>query len=184
MKYSLITLALAGLLTACGGGGGGDTAPSGSGSTSSTDSSTTGSDTTSSGTSNTTPLGMMTDTSGADVTIPPTVLSSATNMSEMVVPADFSYDSVDSQSVDIDISSYTTSKGYISIYGGFTQNDDGSYSADYNSRITSADVENGLASLTYPLADSQYYMLAEVFFYDGTTPIQTRINNEQSSWVW
>ncbi|WP_281543711.1 hypothetical protein [Grimontia sp. SpTr1] len=180
MKYSLITLALAGLLTACGGGGGGgETTSSGPTGTDSGTASTSDTATTS-----TTPLGMMTDTSGADVTIPPTVLSSATDMSEMVVPADFSYDAVDSQSVDIDISSYTTSKGYISIYGGFTQNDDGSYSADYNSRITSADVENGLASLTYPLADSQYYMLAEVFFYDGTTPIQTRINNEQSSWVW
>ncbi|USH04435.1 hypothetical protein K6Q96_22140 [Grimontia kaedaensis] len=178
MKHPIITLTLAGFLTACGGGGGEATSSGPAG----TDSGTAS--TSDTGTTSTTPLGMMTDTSGADVAIPPTVLSSATNMSEMVVPSGFNYNPVDSQSVSVDISSYSVSQGYISIYGGFTQNDDGSYSADYNSRITSADVENGLASLTYPLADSQYYMLAEVYFYDGTTPIQTRINNEQSTWVW
>lgn len=194
MNHSIPVFVLVSLLTACGGGGGdgnssGDVTSSGPSSTDSNtenETASTESITTSTGsaTTSTTPLEMMTDTSGEDINVPTTLLSSATQMSEIVVPEAFSYDSVSMQNVDIDITRYSTGRGYLSIYSVFSLNSDGTYRADYNSRITSANVENGLASLTYPLADSQYYMLAEIYFYDGTTPIQTRLNNEQSSWIW
>ncbi|OEE66709.1 hypothetical protein A1OO_13140 [Enterovibrio norvegicus FF-33] len=186
--YSIVTASLVLLLTACGGGGGDGGSASTSGSPTITDSATeaggsTTASNTSNGTSNPTPT-VLTGANPEVVDIPPTVTSDATQMSEMVVPNGFSYDPVVSQSLEVDISSYSISQAYVSIYGGFVENPDGSYSADYNSRITAKTLESGFGDVDYLLADSQYYMLAEVFFYDGTTPIQMRITNEQTQWVW
>lgn len=179
MKRKFLSISLIGFVTACGGGG--DSSPSASpDSEVIVDSATQDVGQT---TGNTASATMLTST-GLSVTIPPNVTSSATMMSEVSVPSDFNYNGVDIQNLSVDIRGYSLAKGYVSIYGAFEQNADGPYSADYNSRITSATVEAGLADLSYPLADSQYYMLAEVYFYDGSTPIQTRINNQQTSWIW
>ncbi|WP_407333608.1 hypothetical protein [Enterovibrio sp. 27052020O] len=192
MKYPLSIITLIGFLTACGGGGGGESTVGASSSPEVSDGDvvSSGSSTSPSASSDNVPsttstsLGMMTDTSVLEANIPPTVTSSATAMTNTIVPDTFSYNPVVTKNVLVDITSYNTSRAFISIYGAFTQNSDGSYTADYNSRIKAATMENGTISLDYLIADSQYYMLAEVFFYDGSMPIQTRITNEQTSWVW
>ncbi|MBE1275475.1 hypothetical protein EH171_11315, partial [Enterovibrio baiacu] len=88
------------------------------------------------------------------------------------------------QNFEVDIRGYSVSPAYISLYGEFMENDDGTFTANYNSRITSAPVEDGEATLDYVSSDSQYYVLAEVWYYDGTSPVQKRIPNTESSWVW
>ncbi|MDD1793280.1 hypothetical protein LRP50_09090 [Enterovibrio sp. ZSDZ42] len=190
--YPIAIASLAILLTACGGGGDGGSSST-SGTTVNTDSASVGSSSdSSSGGSSSTPsasdsapsASILTGANPQVVDIPPTVSSDATQMSEMVVEDNFSYDPVIAQSLEVDITAYSTSQAYVSIYGGFVENPDGSYSPDYNSRITAKTLEGGFGDVDYLLADSQYYMLAEVFFYDGTTPIQMRITNEQTDWVW
>ena len=176
MNKHLTVIAMITLITACGGGGdGGDVA--------SVTASDTASSTGSASTTSNAPS-MLVDTSGGVADIPETITSSATSMSETVVPDDFSYNPVLEQHFDVDIRGYSVSPAYISLYGEFTENDDGSFTADYNSRITSAPVEDGEATLDYVSSDSQYYVLAEVWFYDGTSPVQKRIPNTESSWEW
>ncbi|WP_028022320.1 hypothetical protein [Enterovibrio calviensis] len=186
--YPIVTVSLVLLLSACGGGSDGSTPTTSTTDSANTDSILTDSSTNtteSSGTDSTSPAAtILTGANPEVVDIPPTVSSDASQMSEMVVADNFSYDPVVAQSLEIDISAYSTNQAFVSIYGGFIENPDGSYSADYNSRITAKTLENGFGDVDYLLADSQYYMLAEVFFYDGTTPIQMRITNEQTRWVW
>ncbi|MEI8607637.1 hypothetical protein P4S70_00205 [Enterovibrio sp. Hal110] len=178
MNKPITIIALITLLTACGGGGdGGDVA-----SVTASDTGTANDSGSASSTSSA--PSMLVDTSGGVADIPETITSSATSMSETVVPDDFSYNPVLEQHFDVDIRGYSVSPAYISLYGEFTENDDGSFTADYNSRITSAPVEDGEATLDYVSSDSQYYVLAEVWFYDGTSPVQKRIPNTEASWTW
>ncbi|PML82169.1 hypothetical protein [Enterovibrio norvegicus] len=178
MNKHLTVIALITLLTACGGGGDGGDVASVTASDTGTANDSGSASTTSSAPS------MLVDTSGGVADIPETITSSATSMSETVVPDDFSYNPVLELNFDVDIRGYSVSPAYISLYGEFTENDDGTFTANYNSRITSAPVEDGEATLDYVSSDSQYYVLAEVWFYDGTSPVQKRIPNTESSWVW
>ncbi|MEZ8084187.1 hypothetical protein [Enterovibrio norvegicus] len=178
MNKHLTVIALITLLTACGGGGDGGDVASVTASDTGTANDSGSASTTSSAPS------MLVDTSGGVADIPETITSSATSMSETVVPDDFSYNPVLEQNFEVDIRGYSVSPAYISLYGEFTENDDGTFTANYNSRITSAPVEDGEATLDYVSSDSQYYVLAEVWFYDGTSPVQKRIPNTESSWVW
>ncbi|WP_283132564.1 hypothetical protein [Enterovibrio norvegicus] len=178
MNKHMTIIAMITLLTACGGGGdGGDVA-----SVTASDTGTANDSGSASTTSNA--PSMLVDTSGGVADIPETITSSATSMSETVVPDDFSYNPVLEQHFDVDIRGYSVSPAYISLYGEFTENDDGTFTADYNSRITSAPVEDGEVTLDYVSSDSQYYVLAEVWFYDGTSPVQKRIPNTESTWTW
>ncbi|MCC4798070.1 hypothetical protein BCT30_01300 [Enterovibrio norvegicus] len=178
MNKHLTVIALITLLTACGGGGDGGDVASVTASDTGTANDSGSASTTSSAPS------MLVDTSGGVADIPETITSSATSMSETVVPDDFSYNPVLEQNFEVDIRGYSVSPAYISLYGEFTENDDGTFTANYNSRITSAPVEDGEATLDYVSSDSQYYVLAEVWYYDGTSPVQKRIPNTESSWVW
>ncbi|MDD1779951.1 hypothetical protein LRP49_01960 [Enterovibrio sp. ZSDZ35] len=174
-KY-LSIIAMTALLTACGGGGDGDTTTTGI----STDNSP--SEEESSSSSNST--SMLVDTSGGVANIPATVGSSATSMSSMVVPDSFSYNPNVQQSFVVDVSGYAASNATITLYRNFSANNDGSYSADYNSRLVAAQLINGQGTVDIVNTTSQYYLLAEVWFDDGTTPIQKRIPNTETSWIW
>ncbi|OEE66944.1 hypothetical protein A1OO_14360 [Enterovibrio norvegicus FF-33] len=176
---SLITL-----LTACGGGGDGGDAVS----VTTTDDSGAFENPIAAGTledaNEPETLGMQVDNSGGLANIPTTVSSSATSMSATVVPDGFSYNPVLEQLFVVDIRGYSVSPAYITVYGEFTENDDGTFTAHYNSQIVAASLENGQTTLNYVSSDSQFYVLAEVWFYDGTNPVQKRIPNTESSWVW
>lgn len=124
------------------------------------------------------------DTTGGEVNIPPTIPSSATSMNTTIVPDDFSYNSAVEQKFTFDIRAYSTAPSYVSIYREFTQKEDGSFKAHYNSRIISAPLENGEGTLHYVSSKEQYYVLAEVWFYDHTNPIQKRIPNTDTQWIW
>lgn len=129
-------------------------------------------------------LEFLVDSSGGLANIPATIPSSATALNTTIVADDFSYNPLVEQHFIVDISGYSTAPAYLSFYGDFSENEDGTFTAHYNSRIISASLENGQVTLDYVSADSQYYVLAEVWFYDSINPLQKRIPNTDSSWVW
>ncbi|SKA62641.1 hypothetical protein [Enterovibrio nigricans] len=171
-KY-ISVIAMTALLTACGGGDG-ETVTTGV----TTDNSPQEEGTSSNSAS------MLVDTSGGVANIPATVGSSATSMSSMVVPNSFSYNPNVQQSFVVDVTGYAASNATITLYRNFSANNDGSYSADYNSRLVAAQLINGQGTVDIVNTTSQYYLLAEVWFDDGTTPIQKRIPNTDTSWIW
>ncbi|KXF83472.1 hypothetical protein ATN88_07035 [Enterovibrio coralii] len=177
-QISIVTLIA--LLTACGGGDGDGAVSTGTGSSTGTSNAPQDESTGTSSNSAT----MLVDTSGGEAVIPPTVTSSATSMSSMSVPSSFSYNPNVSQSFVVDVSGYAASNATITLYRAFTENNNGTYSADYNSSIATALLINGQGTIDIVNTTSQYYLLAEVWFDDGTSPIQKRIPNTDTSWIW
>ncbi|MGF1719302.1 hypothetical protein L4D20_04555 [Vibrio kyushuensis] len=163
IKWTALSIVFA--LTACGGGGGGE----GGGSSSSTGSSGSGS----AGSTST----IIEESSTESAVV-------ARTMQDLVVPDDFSYNPVMGHHFDVDISAYSSQRAYISVYGQFTVNQDGSYKPDFNSRITSTSLDNGTASLEFCISDSQSSVLAEIWFYDGSDPIQHQFTTAQNQWIW
>ncbi len=124
------------------------------------------------------------DSSGGEANIPPTISSSARTMNTTIVPDDFSYSLSVNKHFTLDIRAYSMSPAYVSIYREFSENDNGSFNAHYNSRIISASLENGQAMLNYVSSEDQYYVLVEVWFYGNTDPLQKRIPNTETNWTW
>lgn len=112
--------------------------------------------------------------------------STATSVDELNVPDGFSYNPASQHYLSIDISNYSTSKAYLSLYSEFVLSQDGSYYPNFNSRVASAPIESGTANLEYSLPSAQTTLLVEVQFYDGTTLIQHKFNVDSNShnWVW
>ena len=124
------------------------------------------------------------DTSSGEINIPPTIPSSAATMNTTIVPDGFSYNLSVNKQFTLDIRAYSISPAHVSIYGEFTENDDGSFKAHYNTRIISAPLENGQGILNYVSSEDQYYVLAEVWFYEETDPLQKRISSTETDWIW
>jgi hypothetical protein len=105
-------------------------------------------------------------------------------MTELNVPNDFSYDPVVTRSFVIDISSYSTDRAHASVYSQFNEQSDGSYLADYTSRVASSALINGAVSLDFVLTQSEPQILVEIWFYDGSEPLQQVFSIDQQQWVW
>ncbi|WP_295891028.1 hypothetical protein [uncultured Vibrio sp.] len=104
------------------------------------------------------------------------------SMNELSIPDGFSFNPIKDHSFDVDISNFSTQRAYVSVYGEYTEANDGSLQPDYSSRIASAPLTSGAAELKFCIADSQQLLLAEVWFYDGTDPLQVVVSANQTQW--
>ncbi|WP_047047898.1 hypothetical protein [Vibrio mexicanus] len=166
MNAKIITLVLIGALTGCGGGGGDEGGSAG-------DSGSTGDGGTP------TPV-----SSGSDVAAVSETEVELRTMSELSIPDGFSFNPVMGHKFDVDLSSLSTDRAYISIYSEFTQNSDGTYTPNYNSRVTSSSLSAGVASLDFCISEAQEQVLAEVWYYDGSEPVQQTFTQADTYWVW
>ncbi|MEZ9896417.1 hypothetical protein AB4525_00965 [Vibrio breoganii] len=147
------------MLTACGGGGGGSDSSSGAAQVDEPES------------GNDNPV----TESIANVQIP------QRSMQELAVPDDFDYNPTLSVDVIVDISGISTQRAYVSVYSEYQQSADGTLTPDYAYRIANGALNSGKGELNITYAQEYTSLLVEVWFYDGTEPLQriiTRDNNE------
>jgi hypothetical protein len=166
MKNYLIACVSVLALTACGGGGGGGSSDSGS--------SPSGDG------------GNPTDDTG---TTPPTTevvaeVVPSKKTSELVVPEGFSYDSVDVVEITVDVSSLSTNRAYLSVYAGYSGDINSGLQADYGTRIAESPLSAGVASMDFSTPQHIDQLLIEVWFYDGTDPIQQLVSTSDTSINW
>ena len=131
MKKSLaVILATAPLVLAgCGGGGGGG----GSASTPSPS----------------TPSAPATPSTPVTATPSPSpVTVQSYTMSDLVVPDGFDYSSVDQFDLDIDISSISTDRSFVTVYSRFSTRDDSTLKPDYSSKVIAGPLDNGVFAST------------------------------------
>ncbi|GLR06281.1 hypothetical protein [Vibrio hyugaensis] len=152
MKY-LITIIMGLALTACGGGGGGG------GGSSDNDSSTPP------------------PAPPAAVTVP----EEETTMQDLVVPEGFNYNPVKEGTLSVDISGFSSQRAHLSLYKEFQEDNSGNYKASYPSKVASIPLNNGQADFDFNMSDSQGDLLVEIWFYDGTDPIQRVISASDTS---
>lgn len=149
-----------GVLTACGGGSGGSSNSGGGGSSS-------------------TP----TVTETAEVTTPAQENAETRKTSELVVPDDFNYDPTDKLTVDVDISALTSDKAYLSVYSEFDEQG-GDFKPDYRHRVSGTPLANGKASMELTFPSQNQVLLAEVWFFDGSEPLQKLITVDDPSFYY
>ncbi|AYO17561.1 hypothetical protein D0812_24715 [Vibrio owensii] len=164
---ALITIIMGLALTACGGGGGGG----GGGNITPPPTQTTvpEEDTT-----------QQEETTEEETTV--TVEEDAT-MQDLVVPDDFSYNPVTEGTLNVDISGFSSQRAHLSVYKEFVENSSGNYDARYPSKVASVPLNNGTANVDFNVSDSQGSLLVEIWFYDGSDPIQKVITSGDNTWT-
>ncbi|PTP49226.1 hypothetical protein [Vibrio splendidus] len=174
MKKSLaVILAAAPLVLAgCGGGGGGG---GGSASTPSPSPSTPSTPATPSTPVTTTP-------SPSPVT--GAVAAQSYTMSDLVVPDGFDYSSVDQFDLDIDISSISTDRSFVTVYSRFSTRDDSTLKPDYSSKVIAGPLDNGVFASNFAAPVNHEALLIEIWFYDGQPPLQQVVSSGDSQIVW
>ncbi|MDH5889061.1 hypothetical protein [Vibrio splendidus] len=172
MKKSLaVILAAAPLVLAgCGGGGGG-----GGGSASTPSPSTPSTPATPSTPVTTTP-------SPSPVT--GAVAAQSYTMSDLVVPDGFDYSSVDQFDLDIDISSISTDRSFVTVYSRFSIRDDSTLKPDYSSKVIAGPLDNGVFASNFAAPVNHEALLIEIWFYDGQPPLQQVVSSGDSQIVW
>ncbi|BBM66477.1 hypothetical protein VA249_31230 [Vibrio alfacsensis] len=125
------------------------------------------------------------DSGGGSSSAPtPTVQSpKPERMQDLVVPHGFSYDPIVQGTLNVNISSFSSQRAHLSVYKEYKQNSSGGFNANYTSRIASAALKDGKTYINYTLSDSQGDLLVEVWFYDGTEPLQAIISPEEKDWI-
>ncbi|EEY38178.1 hypothetical protein [Vibrio mimicus] len=97
---------------------------------------------------------------------------SSVTTSQLNVPAEFSFNPVAQIEVKADISAYRTDRAFVAFYSQYTSSGNGTYQAVYESRIASSALTLGIATLSFSYPLSQSSLLAEIWFYDGSAPLQ------------
>ncbi|CAH6935760.1 conserved hypothetical protein [Vibrio chagasii] len=164
-KTMTVVLATAPLLLAgCGGGGGGSTAsPS--------------------------PSSPATPATPVTATPSPSPVASAAaeptyTMSDLVVPDGFDYSSVEQFDIDIDISSISTDRSFVTVYSRFSARDDSTLKPDYSSKVIAGSLNNGVFASNFASPVNHDSLLVEIWFYDGQPPLQKVVSSSNSQIVW
>ncbi|MFA0510802.1 MULTISPECIES: hypothetical protein [unclassified Vibrio] len=170
IKKSLaVILAAAPLVLAgCGGGGGGGSTSTASPSTPSTPA---------------TPSNPVTATPSPSPATSAVAAQSYT-MSDLVVPDGFDYNSVEQFDLNIDISSISTDRSFVTVYSRFSTRDDSTLKPDYSSKVIAGPLDNGVFASNFAAPVNHDALLIEIWFYDGQPPLQQVVSSGDSQIVW
>ncbi|HHX8275667.1 TPA: hypothetical protein ACVOYM_004052 [Vibrio diabolicus] len=125
------------------------------------------------------------DKSNDSATPPPaqtTVIVEEPSMQNLDVPDGFDYDPRLESSLAVDISGYSLQRAHLSIYKEYREDASGTYQAKYSSNIASAALTSGKANLDFSTSDSQDNLLVEIWFYDGSEPLQKVVSTGNTTW--
>ncbi|MPW36430.1 hypothetical protein [Vibrio sp. B1Z05] len=122
---------------------------------------------------------MLTEETSTEKNTPDTVI--LRSMQDLTVPEDFDYDPTRSMSLMVDISQFSTERAYISLYSQYKLAEDGRYIPDYAYRIANSSLNQGATEIDITYAQEYHSLLAEIWFYDGSEPLQYLINEEKNS---
>lgn len=103
---------------------------------------------------------------------------------DLVAPDGFSFNPISDQSLEINLSGSLPARTHLSVYSTYTEKSDGQYLVDYDSKVIDAAIVNGALTIEFSLSESQSTIVAEVWSYDGSLPIQKEfvINGEALVW--
>ena len=105
-------------------------------------------------------------------------------MSDLVIPDGFDYSSVEQFDIDIDISSISTDRSFVTVYSRFSAGDDSTLKPDYSSKVIAGSLNNGVFASNFASPVSHDSLLVEIWFYDGQPPLQKVVSSSNSQIVW
>ncbi|WP_060980403.1 MULTISPECIES: hypothetical protein [Vibrio] len=105
-------------------------------------------------------------------------------MNDLVVPDGFDYSSVEQFDLDIDISSISTDRSFVTIYSRFSTRADSTLKPDYSSKVIAGPLDNGVFASNFTAPVNHDSLLIEIWFYDGQPPLQQVVSSGESQIVW
>ena len=105
-------------------------------------------------------------------------------MSDLVVPDGFDYSSIEQFDIDIDISSISIDRSFVTVYSRFSARDDSTLKPDYSSKVIAGSLNNGVFASNFTSPVSHDSLLVEIWFYDGQPPLQKVVSSSNSQIVW
>ncbi|WP_454440190.1 hypothetical protein [Vibrio bathopelagicus] len=112
------------------------------------------------------------------------VAAQSYTMSDLVVPDGFDYSSVEQFDLDIDISSISTARSFVTVYSRFSARDDSTLKPDYSSKVIAGSLNNGVFASNFTAPVNHDSLLVEIWFYDGQPPLQQVVSSSDSQIVW
>ncbi|MCK8074666.1 hypothetical protein MSG34_00740 [Vibrio sp. 1CM2L] len=112
------------------------------------------------------------------------VAAQSYTMSDLVVPDGFDYNSVEQFDLDIDISSISTDRSFVTVYSRFSTRDDSTLKPDYSSKVIAGPLDNGVFASNFAAPVNHEALLIEIWFYDGQPPLQQVVSSGDSQIVW
>ncbi|MEZ8581415.1 hypothetical protein [Vibrio splendidus] len=112
------------------------------------------------------------------------VAAQSYTMSDLVVPDGFDYSSVDQFDLDIDISSISTDRSFVTVYSRFSTRGDSTLKPDYSSKVIAGPLDNGVFASNFAAPVNHEALLIEIWFYDGQPPLQQVVSSGDSQIVW
>lgn len=123
--------------------------------------------------------------SSAPATTPASAVTAQSyTMDDLVVPDEFDYDSVENFDLDIDISSISTARSFVTVYSRFSTRDDSTFKPDYSSKVIAGSLNNGVFASNFTAPVNHETLLVEIWFYDGQPPLQQVVSSSDSQIVW
>ena len=105
-------------------------------------------------------------------------------MQDLSVPHGFDYDPIENITVSIDVSSFSTERAYVSIYSQYQATDKGNFAPSNNHKIAAQSLSAGQGEIEITYASGTQSLLAEVWFYDGSDPIQQEFTTADPNVVY
>ncbi|MFA0033464.1 hypothetical protein AB4355_14585 [Vibrio sp. 10N.261.49.A12] len=112
------------------------------------------------------------------------VAAQSYTMSDLVVPDGFDYNSVEQFDLNIDISSISTDRSFVTVYSRFSTRDDSTLKPDYSSKVMAGPLDNGVFASNFAAPVNHDALLIEIWFYDGQPPLQQVVSSGDSQIVW
>ncbi|OCH21242.1 hypothetical protein A6E04_11910 [Aliivibrio logei] len=103
---------------------------------------------------------------------------------DLVAPEGFSFNPVESQRLVVNLSGSLPARAHLSVYSSFTENAEGGFSVDHGSKVIDVPVVNGVADIEFSIADNMATSIAEIWLYDGSSPLQREFTIDGSEWEW
>ncbi|MDR9827876.1 hypothetical protein RCJ22_19965, partial [Vibrio sp. FNV 38] len=120
----------------------------------------------------------------ADEEVVETVVATTRTMEDLIIPDGFSFDPVTEMNIDIDISNLSTQRAYVSIYSEYDTTESGLLAPSGDHKLAGQSLENGLGNIDIVYADGVEKVLAEIWFYDGSDPIQKEISPQDNTFYY
>ncbi len=103
---------------------------------------------------------------------------------DLVAPEASSFDPIIHQTLEVNLSGSLPARAQLSVYSHFTEQSSGSYRVDTNSQVVHAAITNGALSVDFVLPKGQSSVVAEIWFYDGETPLQKEFAIDGNELIW
>ena len=106
------------------------------------------------------------------------------DMDDLLAAEDFTFTTKNEIQVLITLNDVQEARAYVSIYSGYQHLDSGRYYPHPDSRVIAGTLQDGRFNQSFIGVNNQQHYLIEVWFYDGSEPLQNEVLLDNNQLLW